>query len=75
MLFFIITHLKVLLHFFLKINRVLAKNKKNHNPAHKMVEKFGKSWVLLICQVDLITLLFMALHYTHLHVKEHQAVL
>ena len=22
-----------------------------------MVEKFGKSWVLLICQVDLVTLL------------------
>ena len=27
------------------------KNKKNYNYAHKMVEKFGKSWVLLIIHV------------------------
>ena len=31
-------------------NCVLAKNKKeNYNLAHKVVEKFGKSWVLSIC--------------------------
>ena len=27
------------------------------NHAHKMLETFGKSWVLLICRVDVVTLL------------------
>ena len=35
-----------------------SKNKKeNYNPAHKMVEKFRKSWVLSICLIELVTLL------------------
>ena len=33
---------------FLTRNRLPAKKQENYNPAQKMVEKFGKSWVLLI---------------------------
>ena len=33
---------------FLTRNRLPAKKQENCNPAQKMVEKFGKSWVLLI---------------------------
>ena len=38
--------LKSAVTFFLIMNWVLAKN--NYNPLLKMVEKFGKPWVLLI---------------------------
>ena len=43
--------------FFLIRNRVLTRKKQNYNPALKMVQKSGKSWVLLICQIHLVTLL------------------
>ena len=48
MLFFIITHVKVLLRFFDKKSGTSKKIRKL-NPAHEIAEKFGKSWVLLIC--------------------------
>ena len=68
MLFFIITHLKVDVLFDKKWST--SKNYENYNPSQKMVEMFGKR-ALLICQVDLLTLLTD----THLHVRDCQAVL
>ena len=43
--------------FFLIRNWVLTRKKQNYGTAHKMVEKSGKSWFLLICQIHLVTLL------------------
>ena len=47
MLFFIVTHLKVLLRLFDK-KLVLEEKLEISDPAHKMVVKFGKSWVVLV---------------------------
>ena len=49
MLFFIKIHLKMIYVLFDKKSGTSKKKEENCNPAHKMVEKFGKSWVLLIC--------------------------
>ena len=43
--------------FFLIRNPLLTKKKENYNFAHKIVEKSGKSWVLLISLMHLVTVL------------------